>query len=449
MQNRYCLELDANRLAIIEKTYHQIQLEIEAEDKIRSQQFRNKGKSLPNKVSDIIDAAELCDLLEFGYDPATIEAELTDSQKKLVEEYQASVQAIRDADISDRVKVKLKEVHELERQVCPLLKVRICDATAPGKSMILSIWRPSEEVIGMMREGNIVRMSSVSANTSRYNEIQISAGKMSRFEVINTQLDRFPLNLAAKRQLTPIEVIPVGNFAPYYNEFDVVGVVVKVGEISKFQLVYIADVELNLLSINFWAGLKKFAYDDIVKVKTVLCASNVQWRPSDANKNGIPKAYASEYTTFKRRPAQQEIQDAVAAMQTALATMNIEEFVEKCVGKISELESKPPAHLTTGTYQTPVRIPAMNSSSTVNFRTPTPFFSHNLNQRPAACATPREFSPGVGVPSSNVHERLKKLLESPSPPPLPFINLNKSNYRQGLKAPPRKQNPSNPNAINS
>jgi hypothetical protein len=69
--------------------------------------------------------------------------------------------------------------------------------------MILSIWRPSEEVIGMIREGNIVKMSSVSANGSANNEIQISAGKMSRFEVINTD----PLNFAAKRQLTPIEMI--------------------------------------------------------------------------------------------------------------------------------------------------------------------------------------------------------------------------------------------------
>jgi hypothetical protein len=159
---------------------------------------------------------------------------------------------------------------------------------------------------------------------------------MSRFEVINTD----PLNFAAKRQLTPIEMIWGCNFVPGYNEFDVVGVVVKVGEIFKFQVVYIADVDLNLLSINVWAVVKKFVKDDILKVKTVLCAS-LQWR--HANKNGIPKGYASEYTTFKQRPVQLEMQDAVAAMHIALAAMNIDEFVEKCVGKICELESKPSA----------------------------------------------------------------------------------------------------------
>jgi hypothetical protein len=42
---------------------------------------------------------------------------------------------------------------------------------------------------------------------------------------------------------------------------------------------------------------------------------------------------------------QLEMQDAVAAMHIALAAMNIDEFVEKCVEKICELESKPSAYI--------------------------------------------------------------------------------------------------------
>jgi hypothetical protein len=37
------------------------------------------------------------------------------------------------------------------------------------------------------------------------------------------------------------------------------------------------------------------------------------------------------------------MQVAVAAMHIALAAMNIDEFVETCVGMICELESKPSA----------------------------------------------------------------------------------------------------------
>jgi hypothetical protein len=263
-------------------------------------------------------------------------------QNNLVKLYQERVVATRDANTIERINMKFEELDDVIRLVCPILKVRICDAKAFGKSMILTIWYPTQEVISMMREGNIVRMSSVSAEASLFNEIIISAGKKSRFEVINTQLDRFPLNLAAMRQLTPIEVVSDVNFDPIYNEFDVVGIVVKVREFSDCTLVYLADLKLNLLGIIFQTGIKNFAYDDVVTVKTVLCASNLHWIPSVNNK-GIPKAHTSKQTTmFNIKPAQQEMHSAVSRMQTALDAMNIDDFVEKCVEKIRELECTPP-----------------------------------------------------------------------------------------------------------
>jgi BRCA2, oligonucleotide/oligosaccharide-binding, domain 3 len=58
-------------------------------------------------------------------------------------------------------------------------------------------------------------------------------------------------------------------FTPFANDFDAIVVVVKICEMSKFQLVYLADADFNLLIKNFWGGIKLFAYDNNVRIRNL------------------------------------------------------------------------------------------------------------------------------------------------------------------------------------
>jgi BRCA2, oligonucleotide/oligosaccharide-binding, domain 3 len=426
VQERHNLRIDENRLAIVEKTCEQIQTEVAAEDNIRKQQYREKQKSLSAvRLSEIEDAEELSDLLEFGNDPDAVEAALTCAQKKLVIDYQAVTKAQKDADISERVRAKLAEVFDMERQVTPLLKLRVCDALKPDKNALLSIWRPSNDNRAMFREGSCLKMSNVAANAMRYNVAQLTVGSLTKFEVINSE--RFVRRPEMQRQLTPIAAVTGGEFTPFANEFDTIGVVVKIGEMSKFQLVYLADADSNLLIVNFWGGIKKFAYDDTVRLREVLYAKNLQWRPSDKSLHGVPKSYTNESTTFSQRPANAEASAAITELTTALSNIGIEDFVKRCVETIDEAE----------------RRTSQRNSSFLS-RTPTPLSSTSANQLSfEGNVTSQSVSPADSQARARAREKIECLSQIPSPPRVPTFELTwNSNYRR-RKVPSRR--PTNEN----
>lgn len=63
------------------------------------------------------------------------------------------------------VQSKLRDSLPGPRQVSQLLKVRVCDENV---SAILSVWSPSEEVVGVLKEGARVSLYNVVASGKRY-----------------------------------------------------------------------------------------------------------------------------------------------------------------------------------------------------------------------------------------------------------------------------------------
>lgn len=59
---------------------------------------------------------------------------------------------------------RLQESLPPSRQVTPVLKIRVIEEET---SAILSVWSPSEEVLGILKEGNYVSVSTVMPSAKR------------------------------------------------------------------------------------------------------------------------------------------------------------------------------------------------------------------------------------------------------------------------------------------
>ena len=93
---------------------------------------------------------------------------------------------------------------------------------------------------------------------------------------------------AFKRRLTPISDIVEEAFSPPFREVDVVGVVIKIDPELRngFQAVFICDVLLNFVCLQFYGGIQKFGFSQVInKPGKVLLCSNLQWRDSSSKGN--------------------------------------------------------------------------------------------------------------------------------------------------------------------
>lgn len=323
---------------------------------------------------------------------------MTTLQKQLLYDYQAKVAALRADEISSRVREKLSLDNKSKINVTPMLKLKVIDANVPDRTATLSIWKPSESVVEMLKERSTIEVINASASGIRYNEIQLSAGKYTMFKNVDLKLIS-PRVESLLRRTIPLAEINKPEFKPNFNEIDTAGLVVHIGEHvhKKFQPVYIVDDKRNLLCINFWNGLKSYAYEDLVTIGRTLFVRDLQWRTVSTS-NIIPCSFATEFTTFTENPKSAQSIESILELRKRLQEPSLSGYIDECVTHIDKCNS--------------------NRSALEN-RTPV-----NLRQS-MSIQTPNEFSPGVGLPESTVQRRIDKLSRYGQPPPISPLTYNK------------------------
>jgi hypothetical protein len=90
---------------------------------------------------------------------------LNEEQKIAVADYQRSRHESIQQELEARVRERLKQTATASRNVTPLFRVRCVDPVVPmsTQSAVLSVWRPSEDVMQLLKEGTTVTLFSVSA----------------------------------------------------------------------------------------------------------------------------------------------------------------------------------------------------------------------------------------------------------------------------------------------
>lgn len=299
-------------------------------------------------------------------------------------------------EINHRVKEKLAFILKNQGKFIPLLKFKVADEMSFGHTAIVTIWKPTDDMFSLIQEGAVYEMTSAKTRGFEANEMQIYAGKETIFKKLCS--DRVP-SIYCRRHISISEIVPID--APELNELDTTGIVVHVGDDTNvFQAVYVADADCNIVRINFWMGLTKYAYDDVVKPKRFLAIKNLQWR-STSNSKPIPCAYASDFSTFTENPTSPELLSAISNLKLKFESVNMEEFIDECMEKIQSQKSP---------FQTPARTESMP-----------------LMQSPGSSllTTPTNISLGHSSNQSRI-EQLNKYGDAMPLPPLHINSLNKS-----------------------
>ena len=108
-----------------------------------------------------------------------------------------------------------------------MLRLRLVDwrASSDSNSALLSVWRPSDDLLSLVKESRAYGLYNVMAQGLRFGELQLTALKQTRWNEIEdgaTQVGHF------HRTVTSFQAVYQRGFRPAFNQLDVVGLVVHV-----------------------------------------------------------------------------------------------------------------------------------------------------------------------------------------------------------------------------
>lgn len=348
---------EQSRIEIYEKIYHEAAEEIEKEYEATMKTYKSK-----KKLSDIDDGEELWNFMKHSSDGIPFEVwihfflsrvffiqismnynyfytkqmDLTAAQKKLLTDYQTKLYENKQNKIAAIVEKKLNVSAQPPKSTA-LQKVRLIDATAPNaqKTAILSIWNANAQI--SLRENTLFDLRFVTANGMRGKDVLLTASNRSIFREVKPFAST--VYGAFTRSLTAIADIDSPKFKPHCNEFDTMGVVVKVDCVASdhYQSVFVADAQQNLLCVKFWGGLQQYAYEDVVKEQKIIVMSQLEWRSyKRLNLNGVVQAFATQITTFSENSKSSERLYALNCLRKQFDDIDLTAFTGKCVKKLQQ-----------------------------------------------------------------------------------------------------------------
>ncbi|XP_072764416.1 uncharacterized protein [Anoplolepis gracilipes] len=333
------------------------------------------------------------------------------SEELLQEFYQKKERFMQD------VQSELRKSLPGPRQVSQLLKVRVCDENV---NAILSIWSPSEEVVGALKEGACVSLYNVVASGKRGTELQLTARRSSIFKPVKMHDTSYPARVCTSFcEMTNFE------FTPPYGEFDTVGFVCSVGPapygMKDFEVVHLAYPKTDsndslYLSILFWQGIAAYGYTDILTVGSTVACSNLEWRR--ATSWNVPAAYCTDRTTFTCNPRRNHLYKSLENLQKLIT--DPVKYAESCTFALNvELQKKStPTHYVAG-KNTPIKIYNSNTPSVdkrlIDYTSPL-----------AASRLGTGSSPSFIAYNPSIQRRLEKLQNYGEAPELSPLVLRKS-----------------------
>lgn len=101
---------------------------------------------------------------------------------------------------------------------------------------------------------------------------------------------------------------------------------------NKYQSVFLADVNTNVICIKFWNGVDDCGFDGIVDIGNSILLKNLSFRKQmNSNHDGIRQGFITELTSIEQYPL--EFPDAMVLIKFrhSLPKINsMSEYVAKC-----------------------------------------------------------------------------------------------------------------------
>ncbi|KAK7075245.1 Breast cancer 2, early onset [Halocaridina rubra] len=298
---------------ILQKVMRNIEREYEKEN--CDQQVNNFKSLTDEEISSLATGREIALLLETIPDPVRLDNILSAHQLELARSWQHCQAEDRRLKINSAVQRRMTEMQKTYEAV-PVLKLRIVDVD--GVEAVLSIWRPSEELRQALTEGLAFIIHYVMASGSRKGTLQLTATRQTRWECIDKGS---PLSFPETfRVVSPLCLTASVNFNPQWKEVDVVGMVFKIGMVENgYQLVYLVDHLINIVTVKFWGSIKEHGDEDIIHLESILSLSNGSWRGHGNKKYGC--IHVTELTAFSILPKSAHFVEAVAHFKESIKDM--------------------------------------------------------------------------------------------------------------------------------
>lgn len=91
-----------------------------------------------------------------------------------------------------------------------------------------------------------------------------------------------------------------------------------------------ADAYKNIICINFWGGLKKFGYENVLDTGQIVYGANLQKRAGNTRKS-IPQYRVTEFSYFTKTPKNENAGILVTDLNKKFQSLDRRKFCEDCV----------------------------------------------------------------------------------------------------------------------
>jgi len=337
MQNRLENKKEILYSTMFEKIQKQIMQENYNELKERAEKIK-KSSIVLSKMS----IHEICDVLEYESESDLAYAmknQMSCMQREKIQEMHQQ----RKFELNQKVK---ERINQNENNVAQLLKFRVVDGNNPKKTALVSWWQPSEELLNIIKQGNMIEIFKTSSagkfQAMCGGEIQIHADKLTVVKLLKTSNEPEKFEKFIRKE-TRFEDLTL-NFSPLNNEFDVACMIVHVDEKingEKLQRVYVVDENLNFMSLNFYPSLTDYAYDDVLIEGKILYIRNLQWRRLFKH-NNFPEAHAViDSTIFISNPKDESQKRRLDEFMNRI--LHVGHYLRKCREKLETFIGKIPS----------------------------------------------------------------------------------------------------------
>ncbi|XP_053621865.1 uncharacterized protein PF3D7_1120600 [Plodia interpunctella] len=438
LEHIHQMKYEAERQALVEKVYEEVEKEISDVESPDTEDFDVGKRSLDS-------GSQIARMLKISKEPSQFMANLTDSQKRLLEAYTSSKRDRILQDIQDKIRSRVSTVG---RSVVPLVKVRVAGLRSGGAhKALLSIWKPNDAVSELITEGASIEILNVVPTAIRYSELQLSAGRQTLFKQVNIKTQEYiqPYIKSLCRTCYLIkDIVKNPNMTTDYNEIDTIGMVIQIEpshsdfkSIDQFQNVYLTDEEKNIVCVNFWGGIKKFGFENVLDTGQIVACVNLQKRAGNTRKN-IPQYRATEFTYFTKTPKSVDARKLIDELSKKV--LKNEDFIDNCLvvknnllKNVSNEKISPYRFHNHDLTKNKVYIESpLARIKNDEFSLSGLDFESTFKQ-----TEPQELSPKSLLRKKRINERISKLEMYGEPPPLSPINIiNKSkNATKSFKSP--------------
>ncbi|XP_014779964.1 breast cancer type 2 susceptibility protein [Octopus bimaculoides] len=311
----------------LERVYNKVQQNYK---EIVSKGNNGKPKQFTHKDIAILDSGrDIYDAILSALHPESVQEYLTEHQRTLLANYQQEVQNLRNQKIQDELQKALSDENEKnpKRNVVAVLKARLVGCSErdqePLATTLLTIWKPTEELINTLSEGSRYRIYNLVPAQARFQSLKttsvhLTVTRSTHFECLKIDASKLSEIYSPRKVFTTANIITDPCLQNYY-EVDMAGIVLNISKSltinhHKLEQLHAVDVEGNIFTICFWGYMQVFSVDNILQEGVVFAAKNLLKYRQDGP-HSVTVDASTEISDFTLNPQSGHMKECVSQLK--------------------------------------------------------------------------------------------------------------------------------------